>query len=234
VRYSGHVSTPPTTDATPPSQRAGLKLALPALVILVILGGVTLLLVGGKSKPALPGKATASKTASYEGLTIDPTLPAPPLSTLRNYNGASFDLAEDRGKAVFVTFLYAHCPDVCPLIAANLHNAYAKMTPALRSRVAIVAVSVDPRGDTAGTVAAFVRAHGLAGEASYLIGSARQLVPVWRAWNVGSQQDVSRPDLVNHSALIYGISASGKLTTIYSANFSPSQVVHDASLLLRI
>src|SRR6202035_2828325 len=133
---------------------------------------------------------------------------------------------------VFVTFLYAHCPDVCPLIASHLHSAYAAMSPALRRRIAIVAVSVDPRGDTAGAVAAFVHQHELTGEAAYLIGSASQLVPVWTAWRVGSQRDTSHPDLVNHSAFIFGISARGKLTTIYAANFKPSDIVHDAPALL--
>jgi protein SCO1 len=230
--------TPPTdpekqTPERPGSQRAGLKLALPILVILVILGGVTLLLVGGgSSKQALPGNAAAGKTARFEGLTLNPVRSAPPLNTLRNYNGAGFDLSSDRGKAVFVTFLYAHCPDVCPLIASDLHAAYASMSPALREHIAIVAVSVDPHGDTAGTVAAFVRQHGLTGEASYLIGSAAKLVPVWKAWNVGSQQDASRPELVNHSALIYGIGANGKLMTIYPANVTPGEIAHDAPALL--
>jgi cytochrome oxidase Cu insertion factor (SCO1/SenC/PrrC family) len=77
-----------------------------------------------------------------------------------------------------------------------------------------------------------VKLHRLTGEASYLIGSAAQLVPVWKVWNVGSENDVSRPDLVNHSALVYGVSASGRLTTIYAANFIPGEVLHDAPLLL--
>ena len=211
----------------------GLRLLLPILVILVIAGGITaLLLGGGSSKPALPGQASAARASSFEGLTLSPRVPAPPLDTLRNYNGASFNLGADRGKAVFVTFLYAHCPDVCPLIASNLHNAYARMTPAMRSHVAVVAVSVDPRGDTPAAVAKFVHAHELTGEADYLIGSASQLPPVWEAWKVGSQADTSNPELVNHSALIYGISASGKLTTIYAANFEPKQIIHDVPPLL--
>ena len=230
-------NTPPDpgeqTPGTPGSQRTALRLALPILVILVILGGVTLLLVGGgTSRQALPGNAAAGKTTSFAGLTLNPARPAPPLDKLRNYDGARFDLASSRGKAVFVTFLYAHCPDVCPLIASDLHAAYDSMGPALRDRITIVAISVDPHGDTAGTVAAFVRQHGLSGQASYLIGSASQLVPVWKAWNVGSQQDTSRPELVNHSALIYGIGASGKLLTIYPANVTPGEIAHDAPLLL--
>jgi protein SCO1/2 len=209
-----------------------LRLILPVIVILVIVAGITLLLTGGSSKPKLPGNAETVKLSSFQGQTLDPPQPAPELSTLRNYNGEAFSLSSDRGKAVYVTFLYAHCPDVCPLIAANLHNAYAKMTPAQRAKVDIVAVSVDPHGDTAGTVAAFMKAHQLAGQGRYLIGKASQLVPVWKAWQVGSEADVSHPELVSHSALIYGVSGSGKLYTVYPANFAPEQIVHDVEPLV--
>jgi protein SCO1/2 len=218
---------------TPSSARPPiLRIFLPIAVLLAILGGATVLLIGGSSKPALPGKVAAAKLGTFEGLALSPRIPAPALATLRNYNGSPFNLASHHGNAVFVTFLYAHCPDVCPLMASNLHNAYAAMTPAMRRRVVIVAVSVDPHGDTAGTVRAFVRQHELTGEASYLIGSAGALAPVWEAWKVGSQADTSNPGLVNHSALIYGVSASGKLTTIYPSNFEPHQIVHDVPGLL--
>jgi protein SCO1/2 len=221
-----------TPEAPPAGRPPLLRVVLPLALLLGILGAVTALLVGGSSKPALPGNANAARTGTFEGLALNPRVPAPPLDTLRNYDGASFNLASDRGKAVFVTFLYTHCPDVCPLIASQLHNAYARMTPAMRHRVAIVAVSVDPKGDSAGTVAAFVREHQLTGEAAYLIGPATALARVWEAWKVGSQADTSRPDLVSHTALVYGISASGKLTTIYSANFEPGQIIHDVPSLL--
>jgi protein SCO1/2 len=222
----------PGVDEESATGRSQWRLLLPVVVLLVIIGGVTLLLVGGSSKQALPGNAGTAKAASFAGLALSPPEPAPPLSTLRNYDGTSFNLGGDRGKAVFVTFLYSHCPDVCPLIAAQLHNTYARMTPAMRRQVGIVVVSVDPRGDSAGAVAAFMRSHQLAGEGRYLIGSAGQLVPVWKAWNVGSEADTSRPDLVNHSALIYGISAKGRIYTVYSANFQPAQIIHDVPPLL--
>jgi protein SCO1 len=220
-------------DQTTPAPRAPLaKLILPTLVLLAIVGGATALLVGGSSKPALPGGAAVAKRASFDGTALTPPEPAPALETLHNYDGSGFSLAAQRGKAVFVTFLYTHCPDICPLIASNLHNAYGKMTPAMRRRVSIVAVSVDPRGDTAEAVRAFVREHELSGEARYLIGSAARLAPVWKAWKVGSEEDVSNPALVNHSALIYGIGADGRIYTIYPSNFSPAQLIHDVGPLL--
>jgi protein SCO1/2 len=212
--------------------RSRLRVVLPAIVVAVIVAGVVLLLAGGSSKQTLPGNAGTAKNASFAGLTLSPPEPAPPLNTLRNYDGSSFNLASERGKAVFVTFLYSHCPDVCPLIAGQLHNAYARMTPAMRKQVGIVVVSVDPHRDTPGSVAKFMNSHQLAGEGRYLIGSAGQLVPVWKAWNVGSESDTSNPELVNHSALIYGISAQGRIYTVYSANFEPAQILHDVPPLL--
>jgi len=221
------------SGADKPGNPIGLRLLIPLVVIVVIVGGVTLLLVGGSSKPALPGNAGTVKTISFAGSQLEPPAPAPELSTLHNYDGSAFNLSSDRGKAVFVTFLYAHCPDVCPLIASQLHNAYAQMSPAMKQRAAIIAVSVDPHGDTPGAVAAFVSEHQLTGEAKYLIGSAPELGRVWEAWKVGSQRDTSDPARVNHSALIYGIAANGKIYTIYPANFEPSQIIHDVAPLLK-
>ncbi len=65
----------------------------------------------------------------------------------------------------------------------------------------------------------------MTGRMEYLIGSRPQLESVWRAWNILAKGATERdpPDLVEHSALIYGISASGRITTLYSSNFSPAR-----------
>ena len=128
------------------------------------------------------------------------------------------NLANYRGKAVFVTFLYTHCPDVVPadrLPAAQHAQPGSGRRP---SKVQLVAVSVDPRGDTSANVARFLKEHQLTGQMQYLIGSAAELAPVWQRWGVGSPKDAGNPEFINHSALVYGISASGKLTTVYPAN----------------
>ena len=93
--------------------------------------------------------------------------------------------------------------------------------------VNVVAISVDPKGDTKQTVEKFLGERDLKGRMDYLIGDASQLGPVWESWNVGSEAEASNPELIAHTALVYGISSSGKLVTIYPANFKPSQIVHD-------
>ena len=72
----------------------------------------------------------------------------------------------------------------------------------------------------------------MTGRMEYLIGSRPQLVKTWRDWNVLAKATPTNraPDRVEHSALIYGISASGKITTLYQST-SPSQIVHDVPIL---
>ena len=160
-----------------------------------------------------------------------PSKPAPPLALIDSL-GHPVNIDQYRGKAVLVTFIYDHCPDICPLMVGNLHNAQAQLGPEA-DKLQIIAVSVDPRGDTPRTVAPFLRAHRMTGRMEYLIGSRPQLERVWRDWSILSKTTPTKrdPDLVEHSALVYGISASGRITTLYSHDFAPAQIVHDVPIL---
>ena len=47
----------------------------------------------------------------------------------------------------------------------------------------------------------------------------------------GAEADAQQPQLVNHTGLVYGNSAKGKVTTLYAASFTPQEIVHDVPLL---
>lgn len=218
----------------------GVRSAGSALTLCLLLAGAPVVLFegcGGSGSPAPSPQASASEGQSttsggkYAGLPAVPLKPAPPLA-LDDSLGRPINLDQYRGKAVLVTFIYDHCPDVCPLIVGNLHTAQAQLGSDAQ-KLQVIAVSVDPRGDTPKTVRAFLQAHRMTGRMEYLIGSRPRLERVWRAWHILSKSSSGKagPDLVEHSALIYGISASGKITTLYAADFTPSQVVHDVPIL---
>jgi protein SCO1/2 len=210
--------------------RRAIQIAAPLAVIAAIVVVATIALSSNHSKTKLPGRVhRTSASQGYRGGVVSPVKEAPPIS-LRDYRGRPITLRQYRGKVALVTFLYTHCPDVCPLIASNLKVTLARLGPAAR-HVQAIAVSVDPHGDTPKSVADFLRVRGMTGKMEYLIGSASQLGRVWSAWNVGSQRDASKPDLVAHSALVYGITASGKLQTVYPANFNPADIMHDVPML---
>ncbi len=205
------------------------RILLALAVLLVIAGGVALLTVGSGPRLQVAG-ATPSHGKFRAGLVFSPATPAPPIA-LHNYLGQPVELSSYKGKAVLVTFLYTNCPDVCPLIAAGLHATLELLGPAESKHVEVIAVSVDPHGDTPAAVAAFLARHRMTGRMQYLVGSPHELAAVWKAWGVGSERDVTQPEFVNHTGIVYGISASGRRTTAYASNFTPGEVAHDVPLL---
>ncbi|HEX3561454.1 MAG TPA: SCO family protein [Solirubrobacterales bacterium] len=199
-------------------------------IALIFLISVSIAGCGGGSASG-SGTGSSSSTTKYAGINAVPSKPAPPL-VLNDSLGHRVDLSQYRGKAVLVTFIYDHCPDICPLIVGNLHTAQAELG-SKASDLQIIAVSVDPTGDTPRTVKAFLAAHQMTGRMEYLIGSRPQLEKTWSDWKIVAKSSPSRgsPDAVEHSALIYGIDGSGRMTTLYPSNFKPQQIVHDVPIL---
>lgn len=213
-----------------PMRSRGLnpRILLALLVLVVVAGGVAVLLIGGSSRQQATGAISAH--GQFRAAEVfSPPSSAPPLQ-LHNYLGQPVNIASYRGRAVLVTFLYTNCPDVCPLITASLHATLELLGPRA-SQVQIIAVSVDPRGDTKKAVAAFLARHKMTGRMFYLTGNAHELARAWKAWGVGSERDAQQPQFINHSGLVYGVSASGKRTTIYASNFIPAELAHDVPLL---
>ena len=181
------------------------------------------------SKSSSSTIASAQSAGLVGGLVLNPPGAAPALA-LRNYDGTPVSLAALRGKAVFVTFVYTHCPNVCPLIVSGLAAASRALGPEA-AKARFIAVTIDPKRDTPKVVKTFLTTRGALGRVDYLLGTRSELEPVWKAWHVtielGSEKSLT------HSAIVYGISGSGQLKIVYPSNFSPGQIVHDAPILAR-
>jgi protein SCO1 len=198
-------------------------------VVALLLVAVSLAACGSSSSwNESTAKPSATKV-SYSGAENKNPSPAPPLR-LRDSLGENVDIRDFHGKALLVTFVYTHCPDVCPIIVGNFHTALQELG-AKAQDVQIVAVSTDPKGDTPATVKRFLRQHQMTGRMKFLIGSASQLRPIWRTWGIKVERSKQSPELVEHAAPIYGIGASGKVLTLYPSNYKPAWLVHDVPLL---
>ena len=138
-----------------------------------------------------PAEAASGSKSPFRGPALITPKPAPDFA-LRDQNGELVRMSDQRGKVVLLTFLYTHCPDVCPLIAGNLHTSLAQLG-SHASRVQVVAVSADPKGDTPKTVAAFLAKHQLTGKMRYLIGSRKALEKVWLRWGIVAKPGVDQP-----------------------------------------
>ena len=209
----------------------------------VLLTATSLLLAscgrsGAKDPTGAAGMSSTGTTpvragglGSLEGPTLSRPALAPALR-LSNYKGREVSLGAYRGKAVLLTFIYTHCHNECPLIAADLHQALSMLGRRARE-VQIIGVTTDPTHDTPAAVSGFLAQYKMTGRMQYLVGTRAILGPVWRRWHIGAPRPNGQ-DVVGHTALVYGISATGKIMTVYPANFAPAEVAHDVPILARL
>jgi protein SCO1/2 len=174
------------------------------------------------------GQTVAGGSGRFAGGELNPPQPTPNF-TLTDQSGQKVSMDDQRGKVVLVTFLYTNCPDVCPLITQNLNQAL-QMLGAKRDDVRVLAVSVDPEGDTPESVDKYVKAHHLLPEFHYLIGTRDELIQVWKDYDVAAV--ASDPELVDHTAYTMLVDRSGEGRVIYDAGVKAKDVVHDVDELL--
>lgn len=208
-------------------RRRWLRLAVAAVVALALARGGVWAYVRYTTPPPLVGAV------------LRPPLPAFDFR-LPDQRGQTVALSDFRGKAVALTFIYTHCPDVCPLIADNMGQAYRQLGDVARG-VALVAVSVDPSGDTPEAIQQFLKAHRVEGMLTYLHGSFTELRPVWANYYVGSDATEVNPEAVaaskptpqqvGHTAIVYVIDPLGQTRVFLPGNFGPQDLVTDLRLL---
>ena len=180
----------------------------------------------GGSKSTAPTTTQASRFAGVELVKQS----AAPDFALTDQAGRSIRLSAQRGRFVLVTFLYTNCPDVCPLIASNLNTALRELGQG-RSQVRVLAVSVDPKGDTPAAVRSYARTHRLLPQFHYLIGTAAELRRVWARYDVLAV--ARKPDLVDHVAYTVLVDREGKRRVVYDSQVKAQQVTHDLRVLLK-
>jgi protein SCO1/2 len=106
-------------------------------------------------------------------------VPAPGDATpdfkLRNQDGRQIHLAQFKGKALLVTFIYTRCPspEFCPRVTRNFAAVEKQLaaTPALYARTHLLSVSFDPEHDTPERL----RAYG----ATYIGSDAKNAFAHW-------------------------------------------------------
>jgi len=157
---------------------ARLRLTLVVATVCLIAALTTVVLLGDGDGTAQPG---ASPTG-FHGALRPPDARAVEFR-LRDQDGATATMREYRGRPVVVTFLYSTCRDTCPLTAQQIRGGLDQ----LGHDVPVLAISVDPQGDTTLHVKQFLVRQHLTGRMRYLVGTRAQLAPVWRAYGIQPQ-----------------------------------------------
>lgn len=196
--------------------------ALDARLAALTLAAVGLALAGCGQGSSDGGAGSANANGLSQ---LPPGIAGKPAPRIRGADarGGTIDTAALRGRPYAVTFLYANCPDVCPLIASELQEALGRLG-ARALGVAIVAVSVDPRGDTREAVRVFLNRHREPPNFHYVIGSDSELKSIWKAYYAAPQ--IPGDPRSSHTAAIWLVDRRGRLAGKFSAGTSvdPSDV----------
>lgn len=109
-----------------------------------------------------------------------------PITTGRDNTGASVTVPQE-GRPAVVTFLFASCPTVCPMVATQLAAALDQLPASTVEAVDVVAITVDPTGDSPAAVTKFLERHRLTGRMRYIVGNRQEVAPMWQQWGVEAQ-----------------------------------------------
>lgn len=107
---------------------------------------------------------------------------------LTDQHGASFHMADTRGKVVLMSFIYTHCTDICPFEAVKVKAAH-DLLGADADKVALVTVTTDPKRDTPEVMAAYSKALGLNDAWHFLGGDPKDVQAVWANYGIGVTVD---------------------------------------------
>jgi protein SCO1/2 len=66
------------------------------------------------------------------------------------------------GRVWVVTFFYGSCKTACPIVLHNMANVAARMTPEMRTKVGLAAITFDPQVDQPARLRQLAVEHGLA------------------------------------------------------------------------
>ena len=198
-------------------------LATVAAGVILIGSGATWRVTEARVAAADLAPAAALPAATY------PRLDQPaPLLSLVAHTGETITLGKFAGRPVLVTFAFAHCTTICPVIVKQTLEAQA-MLQGTAVQPAVLIVTLDPWRDTPSRLPALAESWQLPqGEAFVLSGEVEQVEAVLNAWNIPRTRNESTGD-VTHPALVYVVDKNGRI-----AFASTGGSEHLAALLRRL
>jgi cytochrome oxidase Cu insertion factor (SCO1/SenC/PrrC family) len=174
------------------------------------LGQVALGIVGAACIIGAAGALTRIAAAQAEPFIIDARAPedavaaartndpAPALS-LVDQHGETISLARFGKRPVLVTFAFAHCQTVCPVVVHDVLSARDKEPAA---EAAVLIVTLDPWRDTPARLPAVAEAWGATGDAHVLSGEPDAVEQVLSRWRIPRVRNAETGD-VTHPAVEY-------------------------------
>jgi protein SCO1/2 len=139
---------------------------------------------------------------------------APKPLSLVDQSGRTVTLEQFRGRPVLVTFAYAHCETVCPVLVNEVLSARDALTS---PKPVVLIVTLDPWRDTPSRLGAMAERWGASGDVHVLSGVPDSVERVLNAWRVPRARNERTGD-VSHPSVVYVIGTDGKIAYVLSGS----------------
>ncbi len=200
------------------------------LAALIVIGGVGVFFIYNNTFSPIPTQFRGNRY-------LNPIV-APDFELIDQY-GRPFRLSDFKGKVIAITFIYTHCPDICPAISAGFHQLIGLLEDkGLDDDVVLVMVSVDPERDTPERLREWMELYGL--EKAYLLtGDYDEVSKVWKAYGVFVDKiEVEDPNLgygVAHTGIVYLINKDFEIEVFFLGappQWSAEDLFNDIQILV--
>jgi len=131
---------------------------------------------------SLTGCLSSDSSDIFYGEDISPPIPVEDF-VLVDGNGDYVSMSQFEGKVVVVAFLFTRCPDICPVVSANLAFIAEELGDQHGTDVQILTVTVDPWTDNSTVLNNYASTRQLGWP--HLTGTVDDLEPVWMNFDVG-------------------------------------------------
>lgn len=166
--------------------------------------------------------AAADRVSAVRGSVFDPTggrdpaavvaagrmNRAAPALGLVDQHGAVVRTEAFRGRTFLVSFAYAHCATICPVIVRDLQETRRRLGA---DAPPLLVVTLDPWRDPPARLPAIAEAWRLDEGARVLSGTVEEVELVLSAWQVPRSRNTVTGDLI-HPAVAYVVSPAGRIT----------------------
>jgi protein SCO1/2 len=195
---------------------------MPVRARLALMVTATLVLLGALAIVVFADSAPQPTGPHLEG-SVPPANATAANFALRDQDGKLVKLSDYRGQPLMLTFMYSTCRDTCPVTAYQMRGAMDD----IGHDIPTLAISVDPKNDTPLNAKRFLNRTGLTGRMKFLMGTEKQLEPIWKAYGVEPQGKG-----FDHSAYVLVIDGRGvRRVTWPTEKLTPEGLAHDLRFL---
>jgi protein SCO1/2 len=188
-------------------------------------------------------ESTGSTTAPADGIGEAKAGDSVPQFELINQDGKQIKLADYRGKALALTFIYTRCPipDYCTLMSDNFAEIHKQLQtlPDVYQKTHLLSISIDPAYDTPAVLRSYGAAHtGKYSEEKFdqwelASGDKDQIKGIAQFFGMRYYHDTtSGQEQIIHSLRTAIVAPDGKVVKIYRGNeWKPDEIAKDLKAL---